>query len=82
MSSASPFRRAAPDVRPVRGVQLLESLVLTPARAAGFWSAVLLPFATLGIVLSGAAVQHAPLLAVLVLANVVALALGHEHKQA
>jgi hypothetical protein len=81
MSSASPFRRSAPEFPTTSGVQRLRSLAVGSARFAGFWSAVVLPFAMLAMVVSGSVAQQAPLFVGLLLANVVALRVGHGHKQ-
>jgi len=79
MSSASPFRRSQPT-RPTPGAQWLQ-LVLRPVRAAGFWSAVAIPFLLLGLVVTGTAVERVGLFLGLVVANLVALRVGHAHNQ-
>jgi len=81
MSSASPFRRSAPELPSTTGVQRLQSLAVGSAQFAGFWSAVVLPFAMLALVVSGSVAQQTPLFVALLLANVVALRVGHGHKQ-
>ena len=81
MSSASPFRRSAPDVPRVRGAQWIRTLLVDPARFAGFWSAVTIPFLLLGMVVAGMAAQQSSLFAGLVVANVVALRVGHGHNR-
>lgn len=81
MSSASPFRRSTPDRRPARGAQWLRTLLVSPARFAGFWSAVALPFLLLGLVVTGSTAQQAPLFAALIAANLVALRLGHGYNR-
>jgi len=79
MSSASPFRRSQ-TARPTPGAQWLQ-LVLRPLRAAGFWSAVAIPFLLLGLVVTGTAVERVGLFLALVVANLVALRVGHAHNQ-
>lgn len=79
MSSASPFRRSQPT-RPTPGAQWIQ-LLARPVRAAGFWSAVAIPFLLLGLVVTGTVVQHVGLVVGLVVANLVALRVGHAHKQ-
>jgi len=80
MSSASPFRRSAPDV-PVSGAQWLESLAVSTAQFAGFWSAVVLPFALLGMIASGLTAGQAPLFAALLACNLVALRAGRGYNR-
>jgi hypothetical protein len=79
MSSASPFRRSQPT-RKTPGAQWFD-LLARPVRAAGFWSAVAIPFLLLGLVVTGSAVQHVGLFVGLVVANLVALRVGHGHNQ-
>lgn len=79
MSSASPFRRSQP-ARSILGEQWFQ-LALRPVRAAGFWSAVAIPFLLLGLVVTGAAVEHVGLFLGLVAANLVALRVGHTHNR-
>lgn len=81
MSNASPFRQSRPDEHATPGAGLLESLVTESARRAGFWSAVALPFVLLGLVVTGEAAEQVPLFAALLLANVLALRLGHAHNR-
>ncbi|MFC7140669.1 hypothetical protein ACFQMA_12675 [Halosimplex aquaticum] len=81
MSSASPFRRSVPELSSNRGARFLQSLLVGSAQFAGFWSAVVLPFAMLALVASGSAAERAPLFAALLIANVVALRLGHGYNQ-
>jgi hypothetical protein len=80
MSSASPFRSSR-DVRPARGIELLEQLVVGSVRFAGFWSAIAIPFLLLGLVVAGLAAQQAHVFAGLLGANVLALRLGREYKR-
>lgn len=62
------------------GEQSLRMLGL-PVRIAGFWTAVLVPFVLLGMIVSGAA-QHSPLLVTgLLTANFVGLVLGRNYKR-
>ncbi|QLH80932.1 hypothetical protein [Halosimplex pelagicum] len=81
MSSASPFRRSGPELPSTTGVQRLQSLAVGSVQFAGFWSAVVLPFAMLALIVSGSVVQQVPLFVGLLLANVAALRIGHGHKQ-
>lgn len=81
MSSASPFRRSHwGDGSP--GVRRLAALLVGSARTAGFWSAVVLPFVLLGLVLAGLAAEHATLFGTLVGVNLLALRLGQGYKRA
>lgn len=62
------------------GEQSLQLLGL-PARFAGFWTAVFVPFVLLGMIVSGAA-QHSPLLMTgLLAANVAGLVVGRDYKR-
>ncbi|WP_459193298.1 hypothetical protein [Halosimplex sp. J119] len=81
MSSASPFRRSVPELPASRGAQRLQSLVVGSFQFAGFWSAVALPFAMLALVVTGSASEQVPLFVALLIANVVALRLGHGYNQ-
>ena len=80
MSSASPFRRTTPDLPTTTGVQRLRTLAVDSAQFAGFWSAIALPFAMLALIVSGSVAQQVPLFVGLLVANVVALRVGHGHK--
>jgi len=78
VSSALPFRRSRHERS---GIRQYTSLVAGPARRAAFWSAIVLPFALLGLIVIGSVAQQASLVAGLVGANLVALGLGHGHKR-
>lgn len=80
MSSASPLRRSLPNASS-RGLRRFESLLTGSVRFAGFWSAVTLPFALLGLALTGLAAQSPGLFAGLFVANVAALRLGHAYNR-
>jgi len=79
MSSASPFRSV--PARSVPGVEFLETLFVEPARFAGFWSAVALPFVLLALVVAGVASQQLDLFAGLLGANLAALRLGRNYNR-
>jgi len=81
VSSASPFRRRDSESPRLPGVQWLESRLVGSARFAGFWSAVILPFALLGLVASGTAGGRPALLTGLLVVNLVALRLGRGYEQ-
>jgi hypothetical protein len=81
MSSASPFHRSTPDLPSTDGAEWLRSRLVNSAQFAGFWSAIALPFAMLGLVVTGSATQQAPLFLSLLAANVLALRVGHGHNQ-
>jgi hypothetical protein len=57
----------------------LHRAVVAPLRALSFWTAVLLPLAYLPLLAGGLTAGEGSVLAALVLANVVALLLGHDH---
>jgi hypothetical protein len=73
MSSASPSALHRVDPGAVRASA--ESLV----RAAGFWSAVALPFVMLVVLANGGAQRHPLAFAGLLAANMVALVLGRNY---
>jgi len=81
MSSASPFRQSAPELPASSGLAWLQSSLVGTAQFAGFWSAIVLPFAMLGLVVSGSAAEQAPLFTGLLIANVVALRVGHGYNK-
>jgi hypothetical protein len=58
-----------------RGLDVLT----TPLRFVAFWAAVALPFLYVPLLAGGLEGQQATVFAGLLLANVVALVLGHEH---
>jgi len=80
MSSASPFRRHGSET-PFEGAERIESLLVGSARFAGFWSAVVLPFALLGLVASGTATQQPAMVGAILLVNLLALRLGRDYNQ-
>lgn len=79
MSNASPLETDSP-VRAGFDVQSLRLLGL-PARFAGFWTAVVVPFVLLGMIASGAAHQSPLVMTGLLAANVVGLVLGRDYKR-
>lgn len=81
MSSASPFRQSAPELPASRGLEWLQSSLVGSAQFAGFWSAIVLPFAMLALIVTGSAAEQAPLFAGLLIANVVALRVGHGYNE-
>lgn len=76
MSSATPS-----DSIPGTDRQRFHSAVGYPFRLLGFWSAVILPFAILSLLVAGVAQQSPALIAGLVAANVVGLVLGKDYKR-
>jgi uncharacterized membrane protein len=81
MSSASPFRRRGSETPLLPGAGRIESLLVGSARFAGFWSAVVLPFALLWLVAAGAAAGQPVLLAALLAVNLLALRLGRDYNR-
>lgn len=69
------------DGRPGRqvGIKTVRQRVLVALQSVGFWAAVGLPFATVGILLAGLADQFPMLVGCLLVVNVVALVIGREH---
>lgn len=57
------------------------SALPTPLKAAAFWTAVVMPFVSLGLLASGLeSYTGYALLAALLLANVLALVVGHDYR--
>jgi hypothetical protein len=79
MSSATPRRRFGRELASSRVVRQFGTLVVGSARFAGFWSAVVLPFALLGLAVTGSATEHASVFGGLLVANLVALRVGQRH---
>lgn len=52
-----------------------------PVQALGFWSAVLLPFASLYLLSNGLTGTELAPLVVLLVANALALVVGHDHRR-
>ena len=81
MSSAFPSDRSEPGTERSINLQSLRAAVGYPLRAAGFWSAIALPFVILGLLAVGAVQQSPVLLSGLVAANVVGLIVGRTHNR-
>jgi len=81
MSSAFPSDRTDPGNERSIDSESLQAAVSYPLRAAGFWSAIALPFVILGLIAVGAAQQSPVLLSGLMTANVVGLVLGRTHNR-
>lgn len=75
MSNASPHRLWQVDSGTVRAS--VEALV----RAAGFWTAVALPFVMLAVLVTGGAQRYPLAFVSLLVANLAALALGRNYDQ-
>lgn len=56
------------------------SVLYTPVQFVGFWTAVLLPFLTFPMVMTGAAGEHMTAFAALVATNLIALVIGRGYK--
>jgi hypothetical protein len=81
MSSATP-RRFGRELSDSRVFGRLEALAVRSARFAGFWSAVVLPFALFGLAATGSATDNAMAFSALLVANMVALVLGRQYGRA
>lgn len=57
----------------------LHRAVVAPIRALAFWTAVLLPLAYLPLLAGGLTGAETSVLAALLVANALALAVGHDH---
>ena len=55
--------------------------IVSPVRFVGFWTAILVPFVLLSLVLSGEALSHPDLLGGLLAANVAGLVVGKNYGQ-
>lgn len=78
MSSAFPSDSTADDEY---GASTLRTAVEYPLRLLGFWSAVVLPFVLLALLVAGIAQGSPALLAGLLGANVAGLVLGREYNR-
>ncbi len=75
MSSATPFDTSLiPD-------RSLQAVVQYPVRLLGFWSAIVLPFVILSLIVAGVAQQSPTLLAGLLAANIAGLVLGKDYNR-
>lgn len=81
MSSASPLRRRSSESPSLPDRRWVESLLVAPVRAAGFWSAVSVPFVLLGVVASGSVADRPGLLGALLVVNLVGLWLGQGYNR-
>jgi hypothetical protein len=77
-TSESPFTTGL-DLDGEAVASALRYSVIDPLRALSFWTAVLLPLAYLPLVTNGLTTGETSVLLALVVANVVALVLGHGH---
>lgn len=80
MASASPLETDSTTL-PQVGVQSVRNVLELPVRAAGFWTAVVVPFVLLGLLATGIAQQSPLLLSGLVGANLLGLVLGKDYKR-
>ena len=80
MASASPFETESTSL-PQFGVQSVRKILELPVQAAGFWTAVLVPFVLLGLTATGIAQQSPLLVSGLVAANLLGLLLGKDYKR-
>lgn len=81
MSTMSPSTQVRETLRDSRAAELSE-LLRRPVEALAFWAAVVLPFVYLPLLVGGFETTTGLLLfAGLLLANVVALLVGHDHKR-
>lgn len=77
MSNASPIgSKSLPRLnrQPRRALEL-------PMRFAGFWTAVVVPFVLLGLIVSGEVLQSPALFAALLGANLAGLVVGRNYKR-
>ena len=81
MSSASPFE--SEPTSPLRRVaaQPLRTVCLPAARFVGFWTAVLLPFVLVSMLVTGLAAQSPSLVGGLLACNVAGLVLGRNYNR-
>lgn len=81
MASASPYSDSALPAPWRTAAQPLHRLVTRPLAFLGFWAAIVLPFALLALVASGAATQHPVLTAGCLLGNLAGLRLGRDYRR-
>lgn len=82
MSTTSPSTQVRETLRDARGAALAEVL-RRPFEALAFWSAVLLPFAYVPLLVGGfETTSSVALFGALLVANAVALLVGHDHNRA
>jgi hypothetical protein len=77
MSNASPIGSESFPRLGEKPRRLLE----LPVRFIGFWTAILVPFVLLGMIVSGTALQSPQLLSVLLGANLFGLVVGKDYKR-
>ncbi|WP_255148765.1 hypothetical protein [Halorarius halobius] len=83
MSTSSPSTQVRETLRDARGLQLTQVL-RRPVEALAFWAAVLLPFAYVPLLVGGFGFDPSSSVALfgaLLVANVVALLVGHDHNR-
>ena len=66
---------------PRAGAASLRASIVPPVQFLGFWTAVVVPFVLLGLVVTGAALQQPLVSSALLTANVVGLLLGRSYRQ-
>jgi hypothetical protein len=82
MSSASPFESdSGASLRRRVAAWPLQTLCLPAIRFAGFWTAVLLPFVLMAVLVSGLAAQSPSLVGGLLACNVAGLVLGRNYNR-
>jgi hypothetical protein len=81
MSSASPFESDTTSPFRRLAAQPFRTVCLPAVRFVGFWTAVLLPFVLVSILVSGLAAQSPSLVGGLLACNVVGLVLGRNYNR-
>jgi hypothetical protein len=82
MSSASPYESdSAVTPRQQTTVRALQDLCLPAVRFAGFWTAILLPFVLLALLVNGALVTQPLVAGGLLAANLAALVVGQGYNR-
>jgi hypothetical protein len=81
MASASSYSDSAGSAPRRTVAQPLQRLVSQSIECLGFWAAVVLPFALLALLASGAAAQHPVLTLGCLLGNLVGLGLGRNYRR-
>lgn len=79
MSSAFPSDQSAGEEQ--FGIESIRTAVEYPARMLGFWTAIVLPFVLLVLIVLGVAQQSPTLTTGLVTANIAGLVLGKDYKR-
>ncbi|MFB6221339.1 MAG: hypothetical protein ABEH90_07850 [Halolamina sp.] len=80
-SEASPMAALSRTGRALPSIESVRSFVVAPIRAAAFWTAIALPVVYLPMLVTGAGWEQPLLLLALLVLNVAAFVVGHDHNR-